>query len=609
MSSRFRGRRASPPAPVEEDADVDFEVSYPDNDGPEEDPSSSSDEGGGSDSSSSSSEEEDTDVEGGETSDEESDSSSSEEQQQQQQQESVAEGCGPSVPARVPGGAAAAERAAGTANCPVCMEPWTSEGAHRISCIPCGHVYGRSCLERWLTQRGNITATCPQCGRRFRHKDIINIFAPEVVVPNNDLEKELSSCREKVESLAEMVLEQGKLLDEIIAEKRAWQNHRSTDIDVTKRQKVGERSHGRTYLEPSTSSRADHSSSNSCLFVLQNDLPFDGARVMGIDAANQLILASRKAPGLAGEHVLTKINMLSNQSSKIQLPRDTKVVKDICILPGGSALYASLGKRLSLFSMTSDSVVLQCNLPAPGWSCSADDSGSHHIYAGLQNGTVLVFDTRQPSRPLHSMAGLSTHLVHTLHCVTDSSGSRKVISASAIGPCMWDANGNGSRPTLLLERDDQRVCFSLACAPRSSDLLVASFRPKSDLSGDVAPSQAHLSQTQTPSGSGKVGHHTVITRTDSGASFAEGSTCYSNVSEYRMCKSAIIPYGNSQHLFAFGDESLRGVRTWQLPLFGMATGLPPHSEPIFDLRYAESPAGAGYLGCLSDQKLQVFRVC
>uniref|UniRef100_A0ACD5WQP9 Uncharacterized protein n=1 Tax=Avena sativa TaxID=4498 RepID=A0ACD5WQP9_AVESA len=424
MPSRFRGRRASPPAPVQEDADVDFEVSYPDNDGPEEDPSS--DEGGGSDSSSSlsSSSEGDTDAEDGETSDEESDSSSSE-QQQQLQQESVAEGCGPSVPARVPGGAVVAERAAGTASCPVCMEPWTSEGAHRISCIPCGHVYGRSCLERWLTQRGNITATCPQCGRRFKHKDIINIFAPEVVVPNNDLEKELSSCREKVESLAEMVLKQGKLLDEIIAEKRAFQNHKSTDLDVAKRQKVGERSDGRTYLEPSTSLRADHSSSNSCRFVLQNNLCFDGARVMGIDAANQLILASQKAPGVAGEHVLTKINMLSSQTRKIQLPRDTKVVKDICILPGGSALYTSLGKRLSLFSMTSDSVVLQCNLPAPGWSCSADNSGSHHIYAGLQNGTVLVFDTRQPSRRLHSMAGLSTHLVHTLHSVTDSSGSRK----------------------------------------------------------------------------------------------------------------------------------------------------------------------------------------
>jgi E3 ubiquitin-protein ligase RFWD3 len=99
---------------------------------------------------------------------------------------------------------------------------------------------------------------------------------------------------------------------------------------------------------------------------------------MGIDAANQIILASRKAPAVFGEHVLTKvclnhvllpnewtatkfcntllcviycqqINMSSNYEARnIQLPPDTKVVKDICILPGGSALYASLGKRLSL---------------------------------------------------------------------------------------------------------------------------------------------------------------------------------------------------------------------------------------------------------------------
>uniref|UniRef100_A0A453JCA6 RING-type E3 ubiquitin transferase n=1 Tax=Aegilops tauschii subsp. strangulata TaxID=200361 RepID=A0A453JCA6_AEGTS len=323
-----------------------------------------------------------------------------------------------------------------------CMEPWTSEGEHRISCIPCGHVYGRSCLERWLTQRGNASATCPQCGRRFKHKDIINIYAPEVAVPNNDLEKQLRFCRQKLESLEEVVLKQGKLLDEIISEK----NHRSADVGVSKRQKIAEHSDGRTYLEPSASASAASASGNSCRFVLLKELSFDGARVMGIDASNQIILASGKAPGVGGEHVLRKISMLSShEAHTIQLPPDTKVVKDICILPGGSALFASLGRRLSLFSMTTNSVVLECNLPLPAWSCSAHDSDSHRIYAGLQDGRVLVFDTRQHSRPLHSMAGLSKHLVHTLHSVTDNSGSRKVLSASAIGPCMWDADGNQSR--------------------------------------------------------------------------------------------------------------------------------------------------------------------
>ena len=174
---------------------------------------------------------------------------------------------------------------------------------------------------------------------------------------------------------------------------------------------------------------------------------------------------------------------------------------------------------------------------------------------------------------------------------------------------MWDADGNQSSPKLLLEDDNQRVCFSLACAPPSSDLLVASYRPKADYSsGDAAaPSQAYLSQTSTQSGAGKLGQHTVIRRTGN-ASFAEGSTCHSNVSEVRMCKSAIVPCGNDEHLFAYGDESHRGVLTWRLPSLGVHSGLIPHRQPILDLRYAGSRAGGGYLGCLSDDKLQVYRV-
>nr|CAB3502278.1 unnamed protein product [Digitaria exilis] len=113
-----------------------------------------------------------------------------------------------------------------------------------------------------------------------------------------------------------------------------------------------------------------------------------------------------------------------------------------------------------------------------------------------------------------------------------------------------------------------------------------------------------------PVGSGKLGHHALIRRTGI-SSFAEGTTCYGNVSEIRMSRSAIIPSGDNRQekLFAYGDESLRGVRTWQLPSFAIHSDLCPHRQPILDLRYAESSGGGTrYLGCLSDEKLQVFRV-
>ena len=58
---------------------------------------------------------------------------------------------------------------------------------------------------------------------------------------------------------------------------------------------------------------------------------------------------------------------------------------------------------------------------------------------------LLVFDIRQTLAPLHCMLGLSTHPVHTIHSIVDGNGSRKVFSASSIGPCIWDVDGGEDR--------------------------------------------------------------------------------------------------------------------------------------------------------------------
>ncbi|KAM0905579.1 hypothetical protein ACQ4PT_017290 [Festuca glaucescens] len=516
-------------------------------------------------------------------------------------------------------------------SCPVCMNPWTAEGEHRVSCIPCGHVYGRSCLERWLLQCGKKTATCPQCGKIFRQKHIINLYAPEIVVPNNDLEKvrfssllflgcvsdhglKLISFMQQVLSLRHkndtLENQQQKMIEEIKEYKRqiSLQQHLINESN-SKRQKMAEQSSNGARIAQSVASlRADGGSSDPCKFFLQNEYFLDGARVMGIDASSQIILASGRAAGVSIEHVLTKINMFSGHQTKVHLPPNTKALKDICIIPGGLAVFASLGKKLSLLSMTTNNIVHQYDLPAPGWSCSGLQNGPNHIYAGLQNGMLLVFDTRQTKAALHSLTGLSTHPVHTIHSVVDCSGSTKVISASSIGPCIWDVDGSENRPNLLTGMESQGVCISLACAAPSSDLIVATFRPKVELSVDGTSSQVAISQSPTLSSSGKLGCHALMRRASS-TSFVKEQTCNGNVSELRMSKSAIIPCsGNSQHLFAYGDESLSGVRTWQLPSFQAFTDLRPHRRPILDLRFAESSTGEKYLGCLSEEKLQVFRV-
>ncbi|KAG6504058.1 hypothetical protein ZIOFF_036384 [Zingiber officinale] len=91
--------------------------------------------------------------------------------------------------------------ASSSPNCPVCFEPWKGEGLHRVCCVPCGHVYGRSCLERWLKQCGKNVGKCPQCSKKFRRKEIVNLYAPVIAVPNADLEKEVQCLKKENMSL------------------------------------------------------------------------------------------------------------------------------------------------------------------------------------------------------------------------------------------------------------------------------------------------------------------------------------------------------------------------------------------------------------------------
>ena len=53
--------------------------------------------------------------------------------------------------------------------CPICFEPWTNSGDHRISSLKCGHFFGRNCIERWLRSSGD---DCPNCNEKATKRDV-----------------------------------------------------------------------------------------------------------------------------------------------------------------------------------------------------------------------------------------------------------------------------------------------------------------------------------------------------------------------------------------------------------------------------------------------------
>uniref|UniRef100_A0A0N4Z4D3 RING-type domain-containing protein n=1 Tax=Parastrongyloides trichosuri TaxID=131310 RepID=A0A0N4Z4D3_PARTI len=129
--------------------------------------------------------------------------------------------------------------------CEICLENYSQSGSpHAISCLPCGHIFGRSCLITWLHSLRN-RISCPKCKREFsnltlRNRDgyedfIVNIFGlpinGKVTIQNYDIAEQLENATKELSTLRE---ENAKLKREVKSLRRNFRyvsgQHRDNPI-------------------------------------------------------------------------------------------------------------------------------------------------------------------------------------------------------------------------------------------------------------------------------------------------------------------------------------------------------------------------------------------
>lgn len=79
--------------------------------------------------------------------------------------------------------------------CMICMEEWTIGSEHRVCCLRCGHLFGRSCIERWIKDRGS-NAKCPSCNKPTKRRDLVDIWCKSITATD---ETELIRVQEALE--------------------------------------------------------------------------------------------------------------------------------------------------------------------------------------------------------------------------------------------------------------------------------------------------------------------------------------------------------------------------------------------------------------------------
>lgn len=80
--------------------------------------------------------------------------------------------------------------------CMICMEEWTIGSEHRICCLRCGHLFGRSCIERWIKEKGS-SAQCPTCNKPAKKADLRNLWCKALKATDNT---EVSQLQQLLES-------------------------------------------------------------------------------------------------------------------------------------------------------------------------------------------------------------------------------------------------------------------------------------------------------------------------------------------------------------------------------------------------------------------------
>ncbi|XP_064635552.1 E3 ubiquitin-protein ligase rfwd3.L-like isoform X2 [Lineus longissimus] len=292
-------------------------------------------------------------------------------------------------------------------SCPICFESWTTSGAHRLVSLKCGHLFGQSCIDKWLRGQGE---KCPHCNRKAKRSDIRVIYAKALkVVDTTEKDQALVALEKEKEARkrAEYEAADSRLRFQLVVE----ENNKLKQELERKKQQIENLSSCVPSTTNSTLNQANKQSwlQNGSKYLLDRNVEISkagGCRVMTCSLRLGAIIISQPSanpmfPGF-GVKKLSTNDFRTAQFVHIH----SKMIRDLAFNPkshDGLLLSCGIDKMLKITSVISNTVVQSYEAPMPIWSCCWNSDSGHIVYAGLLNGKVLAFDTRKTDEVLDTI--------------------------------------------------------------------------------------------------------------------------------------------------------------------------------------------------------------
>uniref|UniRef100_A0A4W3HDP9 RING-type E3 ubiquitin transferase n=1 Tax=Callorhinchus milii TaxID=7868 RepID=A0A4W3HDP9_CALMI len=368
--------------------------------------------------------------------------------------------------------------------CSICFEPWTNAGNHRLAALKCGHLFGFTCIDRWLKGQGG---KCPQCNKKAKRSDVVLLYARVLKAVDTSEQERLKSDLEKEQMLrrkAELESAQCRLHLQVVSDK------------CTKLHKQLQQLKSLVAQRGSSSSQASLSSSNpltghisssqsQCKYQFEKGIMISqsgNCRVMTYCASMGCLVISQPSPQTAllpgcGVKKISSTNFRSVQ----YVPIHTKQIRSLAFSDRDSILLsASLDNTIKLTSLLANTVVQTYNTGRPVWSCCWSSDNTNYIYAGLINGSILVYDMRDTSTHVQELPSQGsrcpvTSLSYLPRMASAAFPCGGLLAGTLEGGCFWEQKSSDTYKAHLLPLE-AGSCTDIQVEPTLRHCLVT-YRP------------------------------------------------------------------------------------------------------------------------------------
>lgn len=308
--------------------------------------------------------------------------------------------------------------------CMICSDEWTIGSEHQISCLKCGHLFGKSCIEKWIIQQGSA-AKCPICNKPAKKSEVRAHWCKATKATDKSeitsLQKLLDNERKLRKTDSAVIFHQNLKLEMLHADlEKLKRGIIDRDAKIKRMELAMMRAQrGADLSEVGDENQIEIDAQPDQVIVQPRELkgmfhfaervessPTGGCKAFVICPTASILLVAQPSPQVSGANIfgaygLRKFSVIDTNVREF-IPLHSKEITSIKLKPiGDLVLTASLDKRVKITSISNNTCVQSYQSTFDPACVSWSSHRDQQFYVASANCFVTLYDIRNTTEYIY----------------------------------------------------------------------------------------------------------------------------------------------------------------------------------------------------------------